>query len=448
MNYSTGRAMRWVGIYFILAVIPMIIALVDPPGTRPVWVEFGVGLGFTGLSIMALQFLCSGRIKRIAPEFGTDNILHYHRTLGIIGVTVILAHPAVLILGELTFTKPSTVAESSFLEYFDPRVNKLRTVSLSFVVVALIALLTTSLWRQLFKLSYERWRLLHGGLSVAIVTIGLGHAFMVDHYLNPLWKKAIFTVMIGAMVYLVLHTRVVRPWLMKKRSYRVISVQPEHGDSWTLALRPKGRSGVNFIPGQFAWITVGDTPFQLQQHPFSFSSSARSRNISFTAKEMGDFTSRWKNIKPGTNAFLEGPFGSFTPDPSPEVGFFFIMGGIGITPAMSMLRTMRDDEDRRPAILLYGNPAWEEITFREEIDTLSKELNLKVIHVLEKPPEGWEGETGLVSTELIKKYLPTQPHRFQYFVCGPEPMMDIAERSLRNLRIGWQHIYTERFEIV
>jgi predicted ferric reductase len=449
MNYSAGRAMRWLGIYFILAMVPMLIALVDPPPARSVWVELGVGFGFIGLSVLALQFLCSGRIKHIAPEFGADNILHYHRTLGIIGITVILAHPAVLILSELIFTEPAaTAAELNFLGYFDPRVNALRAVSLIFVVAALIILLTSSLWRPLFKLSYEWWRLLHGGLSAAIVILGLGHAFMVDHYLDPFWKKVIFAIMIGAMVYLVLHTRIIRPWLMKKRLYRVLSMQPERADSWTLTLRPESRTMISFIPGQFAWITIGNTPFQLQQHPFSFSSSARSRTISFTAKETGDFTSQWKHIRPGTNVFLEGPFGSFTPDPSPKIGFFFIMGGIGITPAISMLRTMHDDNDRRPAILLYGNPTWEEVTFREELDILSKELNLQIIHVLQQPPENWEGETGLISPEIIKKYFPKEPHRFQYFICGPEPMMDIAEISLRNLKVDWRHIYTERFEIV
>ncbi len=60
---------------------------------------------------------------------------------------------------------------------------------------------------------------------------------------------------------------------------------------------------------------------------------------------------------PGTKAFLEGPFGSFIPKPGSNI--FLIMGGIGVTPAMSMLRTMRDDNDKRKAILIYGNKNWD-----------------------------------------------------------------------------------------
>src|SRR5690606_39032597 len=105
---------------------------------------------------------------------------------------------------------------------------------------------------------------------------------------------------------------------------------------------------MRFVPGQFAWITVGETPFSLQQHPFSIASSTHDPRIRLTAKEFGDFTSRLKAVEPGTSAYLEGPFGSFTPDPSPDVGIFLIMGGIGITPAMSMLRTLRDEGSRRP----------------------------------------------------------------------------------------------------
>lgn len=73
---------------------------------------------------------------------------------------------------------------------------------------------------------------------------------------------------------------------------------------------------------------------------------------------------------------------------------------------------------------------------------------MKLIHLLEKPPENWEGESGLVSIELLKKYLPENPEHFMYFICGPKPLMDISELALRDLGIDWRLIYTERFEII
>jgi predicted ferric reductase len=203
---------------------------------------------------------------------------------------------------------------------------------------------------------------------------------------------------------------------------------------------------MDFIPGQFAWITICDTPFTLQQHPFSFSSSARDKNISFTTKEVGDFTSTWKHLKPGRKVFLEGPFGSFTPEPDSHL--FMVMGGIGVTPCMSMLRTMRDDKDPRKAILLYANSDWENVTFREELEELSQVIDLQVVHFTEDFPEGVIGEDDRVDQEHLAKYLPENPNEYMYFLCGPNALMDVAEIALHNLGVDWRRIYSERFEIV
>ena len=62
-----------------------------------------------------------------------------------------------------------------------------------------------------------------------------------------------------------------------------------------------------------------------------------------------------------------------------------IAGGVGITPMMSMIRTLADRGDKRPVILLYGSKDWESITFREELETLKARLNLTVVHVLADP---------------------------------------------------------------
>jgi predicted ferric reductase len=436
MRYTKRRGFLWLFIFFILALVPLGIALIRPiPEYRTFLIEFGVALGFIGLAMFGLQFLFSGRFAWIAPTFGMDNIIHFHREVGIIAFVFVLAHPILLI-----------IANSDFLSYFDPNVNFMRAISLIFVTLALVFIIVTSIWRLTFNLDYERWRLIHGLLSLAIVFIGVVHSIQVSHYLEPLWKKIALAGLMGICMYLVIHTRIVRPWKMRKKPYRVVGIKPEHGDSYTVSIEPVQGKKMQFIPGQFAWITIGPTPFSLQQHPFSFASSAQGHDISFTAKEMGDFTESWKELVPGTRVFLEGPFGSFTPEDDSHL--FLIMGGIGVTPAMSMLRTMRDEKDPRKAVLIYANTTWEETTFREELDELGNAIDLRVIHVLEKPPKDWKGEKGLVNSDLLKKYLPTDKNKYMYFICGPGPLMDIAETSLHELDIHWQRIYTERFEIV
>ena len=113
-----------------------------------------------------------------------------------------------------------------------------------------------------------------------------------------------------------------------------------------------------------------------------------------------------------------------------------------------MLRTMADRRDVRPAILFYGNSDWDGVAFREELERLEDRLSLEVVHVLERPPADWSGETGYVTAEVLARHLPPGYRRFQFFICGPEPMMDAAESALLQLRVPPERVHTERFEMV
>ena len=437
MKYSVSRVMPWVGAYVALAVSPLVLAMVgSTPEPRSFFVEVGVALGFVGIGLIGLQFVITGRFRSIAPIFGGDVVLQFHRQIGIVAVGFVLAHPAVLV-----------ASEPDYLEFLDPRANLLRAVALAAVVPALVLVLVTSIWREFVRLNYEWWRLGHGVLALAIVFIGMVHGLQVAQHLDALWKRLIWAGTLCGLMYLVVHTRVVRPMLMKRRPYRVTEVRRELPDTYTLVLEPDGHVGMNFTAGQYAWMTVGPSPYSLQQHPFSFSSSTHAGELSFTAKAVGDFTSSWDRIEPGECVYLEGPFGAFTLDADSE-GAAFIVGGIGVTPAMSILRTMRDTGDSRPVVLVYGNPDVESITFRDELDELCEVLDLRVVHVLDDPPARWSGEVGLIGRELLERSLPPDCRTYEFFVCGPEPMMDAAETALRDMGVSWRQIYTERFQIV
>ena len=169
--------------------------------------------------------------------------------------------------------------------------------------------------------------------------------------------------------------------------------------------------------------------------------------MEFTIKELGDFTRTIGQVSPGSRAYLEGPFGSFNIDVALGEAVF-IVGGIGITPIMSMLRTLRDRGDGRPLVLIYAVNRQEEILFKEELAELKRQLNLHLVYVLAFPEEGWEGERGFITDELLTRHLPSPESRTcQYFVCGPEPLMNIVERALSNRGIPLENIHAERFDI-
>jgi len=434
--YRYRTSLMWLGIYLLLALVPLGIVLAgEQPTHRGFWVELGAALGFIGLAMMAMQSLFSGRYSGVAPGLGADNVLNYHRQAGVLAVMMVLAHPLIMLL-----------ADPGYVAFLDPREETLRAIALILLIVASVLVIASSLWRLSFGLNYERWRLLHGLLALFLVAGGLGHALMVENYLEPLWRQALLVLFLGLLMYLVVHTRLVRPWLAGKRPFEVVDLKQERGDAWSLTLKPVDGRRFDFKPGQYAWFTLGPTPHALQQNPFSIASSARAGTLSFTAKEAGDFTRSLRHTRIGERAYVEGPFGSFSPMPGRNL--FLIMGGIGITTAMGMLRTLRDDGDQRRVILLYCNPDWETLTFREELEGLRRTLNLELVYVLEDPPEGIDGERGFLDKEKLARYLPEQPERFSFFICGPDPLMDTAEVGLRDLGLDWRQILTERFQIV
>ena len=115
---------------------------------------------------------------------------------------------------------------------------------------------------------------------------------------------------------------------------------------------------------------------------------------------------------------------------------------------MSMLRTLADRGDRRPLHLVYASRDWENVIFRDEIQELQTRLDLRVTHVLQYPPEDWEGASGFVTLELLKQSLPEKLGEYQYYICGPEPMMNAVEINLSKLGVPLTNFHSERFNLV
>lgn len=439
MSSTLFKTVTWLLLYLLVVLAPIMLFMAgDVPAARSFWMEFSAVLGFALLLMLSLQFLLTGRFAPIGRPFGIDVVVQFHRHIGILLLLMLVAHPLI-----------PMILDSKYLEFLDPRVNFLRAVFLILASIAMTLLIALSVWRTAFGLSYEWWRISHATLAAGVIVVGMAHAWQVGHYVDGWSKRILLLAVGGTALALLISVRIVRPWRMRRRPYRVAEVREERGASTTIALEPVGHPGMQFQAGQYAWLTLGETPYTLQQHPFSFSSSDQDapQRIEFTAKETGDFTSRLVNIDVGTQAFLEGPYGAFIV-PDDAAGAVFIMGGIGVTPAISMLRSLRDQRDRRPLLLIYGNPNWQAVAFRQELDELQQDLDLRVVHVLSDPDSSWKGETGYVDRALLERHLSEREQQWSFFICGPEPLMDAAEDALLELGVALQQIRAERFNMV
>jgi predicted ferric reductase len=149
----------------------------------------------------------------------------------------------------------------------------------------------------------------------------------------------------------------------------------------------------------------------------------------------------------GKRVYIDGPYGAFTIG-HPADMHVLIAGGVGITPMMSMIRTLADQGDKRPVILLYGSKDWDVITFREELEALKARLDLTVVHVLENPPPGWTGERGFINAAIMQRHLPPSYADHEYFICGPNVMMDAIEEALGKLGVPLSKYHSERYSFV
>jgi len=437
---STLRGALWLFVYLLFILAPLFALLAGSlPPARDFWTEFSVAIGYSGLAMMGLQFGLTARFRYVTAPWGEDVIYHFHRQISQIAVGLVVAHAVIMSATrpEL-FALPQSVGELPW------------GAVLAFLsIFALIALVVTALWRVRLRISYEAWHLSHIALAVTAVAAGTGHMVGWAFYLSDPWKRALWIGLTLFWIGLLLYVRIVKPMFMLRRPYRVAEVRKERGSTTTLVMRPVGHPGFAFRPGQFGWLTLWASPFRITGHPFSFSSSAAVTDgtVEMSIRKLGDFTGAIDKVAVGQRVYLDGPYGAFTIG-NPADMHVLIAGGVGVTPMMSMIRTLADRGDKRPVILLYGSKDWESITFREELEALEKRLDLKVVHVLSKPPAGWKGEHGFIGADMFRRHLPPPFAEHEYFICGPNPMMDAIERALGELHVPLTKYHSERYSFV
>jgi ferredoxin-NADP reductase len=203
-------------------------------------------------------------------------------------------------------------------------------------------------------------------------------------------------------------------------------------------------SSFSYEAGQFLFVTLNDGKKELQKH-FTISSSPTENFIEFTKKLTGhEFSNMLDSLQVGDYIKIDAPYGKFVLDEKQE-NIAMLSGGIGITPLRSMCRYATDLHLNINILLLYGNETYEDIAFRQELEQMKEEnQNLKVVHVLTKPPSNWGGYTGYIDAEAIQKEIPDYKQR-TFYTCGPPGMVKAMKNLLHDLDVPNEQIKIENF---
>ncbi len=427
-------------IYLLLIFLPFLVFLAFSRSlVRSFWRELSVMLGFVGLCMAGLQLVPTTRLPFLADVFDLGKVYKVHHLLSIFSVILVLLHPVILLINNPNII----ILFNAFTAPWSIQAGWIGVASL--ILIAL-----TSIYRKQLRISYNAWHIIHVLFTFAIVVFGLIHVFKINYYSATLPMRIAWIIEIIVWVSMIIIIRIVKPLYLKRHPYVVKQLITEVPSVWTLVLKPQGHAGMRFRAGQVAWINIGSSPFNLHRNPFSFSGSeqAQEGELRFTIKALGDFSASIGQLKGGETVYVDGPYGSFClDDEQTKHGLVMLAGGIGIAPILSILKTLADQKDRRPLFLFYGSYDEDNLIAYQEIEALKEKLNLKVVHVLEKPKDQTKFESGYISQAILERYLPADRQNLFFFQCGPLPMIKALAPILKKMGIAKNSIQSEEYEM-
>ena len=246
--------------------------------------------------------------------------------------------------------------------------------------------------------------------------------------------------------------------MSKFHTLKVADVVRETADAVSIAFEVPGnlKQEYKYKQGQYLTLKFNINGEDLRRSYSICSSPFEENELRVAIKKVKDGrVSTFINdrIKAGDTLEVMIPMGNFHTElnASNKKNYVLFAGGSGITPMMSILKSVLKAEPDSTITLLYGNNDEASIIFRKQIDAIAAGHpdRLKVVHVLCNPAEQCPPLlTGLMTKEknieLIKNYVNTSADN-EYFICGPGPMMDNVMAALKELKTSESKIHIEYF---
>jgi predicted ferric reductase len=407
-------------------------------------------LGAIAYTWLVWEFIIIARPKPIEKYFGMDRLYRFHGLMAVTSVIMVFIHK-ILMTGLMGEFSTSRMGDKAWLVYI--------------AIVFLALFFMTGMIAQKVK-PVQKLREILGRLKITnynfqvalhnISVIGLIlmflHVMMTYGAKSNLLIKAIYITYFSIGLGFYIYHRFLRSFILSRKKFKVSEVIKEIDNVYTLKMMPEKGSIFSYKPGQFGFLRILGENIRAEEHPFSFSSDPSEKKfLSVTVKTLGDYTSSVKNVKPGYKVFLDGPYGNFSPlNYNGEEGIVLISGGVGITPALSILRYIyKNDIDKR-VTLIWGVNNRNEIICSDEFEKMKSDMrNFNFVPVMFKD-NTWEGYNGIIDKEKIENILENNGIEISkqgYYICGPGIMLDNVLKALKSMGIKRKLIHFERFSL-
>ena len=236
----------------------------------------------------------------------------------------------------------------------------------------------------------------------------------------------------------------------------VKEVVKETHDTVSIVFHQPASSPVNYKAGQFLTLIANVNGKEVRRAYSLCSSPFVDKDLAVTVKRVASgLLSNWvaDNLKPGQTIRVMEPMGQFTTEYSRARKRHLVMfaGGSGITPMMSIIKSILSQEPDSIVSLIYCNRDVDSIIFKDVLEDMQTrdEGRLHVIHVLDNAPMNWQGYSGLLNHDMLTKLFERVPdwgiENTTYLMCGPEGMMKNVESLLAMRHIPKEKIFKESF---
>lgn len=216
--------------------------------------------------------------------------------------------------------------------------------------------------------------------------------------------------------------------------YELTAIRRDTHDTKTFSFALPENTTLDMVPGDHLYVhaTINGKPVKRPYTPSSMPGATGSFDLTVKRYETGVISRYLHDRQVGETVLISGPNsgGHWVDGMAKTVGF--VAGGSGITPMIAIIRWILARSLPVELFLLYANKTEDDIIFRAEWDAHARaHANFHCHHVLSEPPAGWNQGVGRISEAALRRALPPPGTDTVIFLCGPPPMVDALETTLK-----------------
>lgn len=419
-------------IFFAINIITIILWTLSKDGpsllSLPVWKSLGQLAGLIAATTISLEFFLSARLKLVERLFGgLDKVYKIHALAGAMSLIFSINHPIFLAINVLPSSQAAT-------KYLLPSLD-----NWAFLVgfLALYALLLLVLLTLLLKLPYKIWKFTHYFMVVPLIMV-IWHMLIIPSDISNYLPLKVWLVGIsGVALFFYIYKKFFYSNSAARHSYSLSAVEVKQ-HLIELVLKPAGKA-LQFMPGQFAYISIDSPGFSKDEHPFSLASAPSDSFLHLGIKPLGELTTKLANLPLGADIKVYGPYGTFGDRQlTSNKDSVWIAGGIGVTPFLSLLRYYSQNFPSKKIWFYYINKTIQDLDFLDEIkENSSQSQNIKIIPYASEV-------YGRFSVDSIKPEVVNFKDKL-FLICGPRKMMEDITWQLVSAGVHPRNIVIEDF---